>query len=77
LSNLEHKKNDDKEKTAPAGKTEKKKRQRKFMTIFANGKQQLVKCQPTVVGIDVEEFVRRNADPEWMQNGFQDARGRK
>ena len=36
------------------------------MTIFINGKQKRVKRPPTIDGIPVEEFVRRNADPVWL-----------
>ena len=36
------------------------------MTIFVNGKQKRVKRPPAIDGIDVEEFIRRNADPIWL-----------
>lgn len=55
-----------KRKLTPAEKAEKKKRQREYMTIFINGKQKRVKRPPTIDGIDVEEFIRRNADPIWL-----------
>lgn len=55
-----------KRKLTPAEKEEKKKRQREFMTIFINGKQKRVKRPPTIEGIDVDEFIRRNADPVWL-----------
>ena len=36
------------------------------MTIFVNGKQKWVKRPPTVEGLPVDEFIRRNADPIWL-----------
>ncbi|MDL1984420.1 MAG: hypothetical protein LWX54_09580 [Deltaproteobacteria bacterium] len=38
-------------------------RQKEYMTIFINGKQKRVKRPPTINGMDVDEFIRRNADP--------------
>lgn len=55
-----------KRKLTPAEKVVKKKRQKEFTTIFINGKQKRVKRPPTIDGIDVEEFIRRNADPIWL-----------
>jgi uncharacterized protein YnzC (UPF0291/DUF896 family) len=52
-----------KRKLTPAEKAEKKRRQQEYMTIFVNGKQKRVKHGPTVDGIPVDEFIRRNADP--------------
>jgi hypothetical protein len=56
-------------------KAEKKRRQKEYMTIFINGKQngkqKRVKRPPTIDGMDADEFVRRNADPIWLhQNGM-------
>lgn len=36
------------------------------MTIFIGGKQKRVKRPPTVEGMDVDEFIRMNADPIWL-----------
>jgi hypothetical protein len=36
------------------------------MTIFVNGKQKRVRRPATIDGMDVEEFVLRNADPIWL-----------
>ena len=47
-------------------KTEKKRRRQEYMTIFINGKQKRVKRPPTIDGMDVDEFIRRNADPIWL-----------
>lgn len=55
-----------KRKLTPAEKAEKKKRQQEYMTIFINGKQKQVKRPPTINGIDLDEFIRRDADPIWL-----------
>lgn len=55
-----------KRKLTPAEKAEKKRRRREYMTIFVNGKQKRVKRPPTVDGVPVEEFIRKNADPIWL-----------
>ncbi len=55
-----------KRKMTPAEKREKKKRQQEFMTLFINGKQKRVKRPPTIDGIDIEDFIKRNADPIWL-----------
>jgi len=60
-----------KRKLTPAEKAEKKRRRKEFMTIFVNGKQKRVKRPPTIDGMDVDEFIRKNADPIWLhQNGM-------
>ena len=55
-----------KRKLTPAEKRAKKRRQREYMTVFVNGKQKRVKRPPTIDGISVDEFIRRNADPIWL-----------
>ncbi len=55
-----------KRKLAPTEKAEKKRRQREYMTVLVNGKQKRVKRPPTIDGMDVDEFIRRNADPIWL-----------
>ena len=55
-----------KRKLTAAEKEEKKRRRKEYMTIFINGKQKRVKRPPTIDGIDVDEFIRRNADPVWL-----------
>ncbi|MGD2012801.1 MAG: hypothetical protein PVJ77_19665 [Desulfobacterales bacterium] len=55
-----------KRKLTAAEKAEKKQRQKEYMTIFVKGKQKRVKRPPTIDGMDVEEFIRRNADPIWL-----------
>lgn len=53
-------------KLTPAQKAAKKKRQQEYMTIFVNGMQKRVKRPVTIDGMDVDEFIRRNADPIWL-----------
>ena len=55
-----------KRKLTASEKAEKKRRQKEYMTIFINGKQKRVKRPPTIDGMDVDEFIRRNADPIWL-----------
>ncbi len=55
-----------KRKLTAAEKAAKEKRREEYMTIFVNGKQKRVKRPPTVDGLSVEEFIRRNADPIWL-----------
>ncbi len=55
-----------KRKLTAAEKAEKKRRQKEYMTIFINGKQKRVKRPRTIDGMDVDDFVRRNADPIWL-----------
>lgn len=55
-----------KRKLTAAEKAERKRRQREYMTIFINGKQKRVKRPPTTDGMDIDEFIRRNADPIWL-----------
>lgn len=55
-----------KRKKTLAEKAEKKRRQKEYMTIFINGKQKRIKRPPTIDGMNVDEFIRRNADPIWL-----------
>jgi hypothetical protein len=60
-----------KKKLTPAQKAAKKERKRKFMFVFMNGKQVRVRRPERIDGIDVDEFIRQNADPIWLhQNGM-------
>ncbi len=36
------------------------------MWVFMNGRQVRIKRPETIDGMDVDEFVRRNADPIWL-----------
>ena len=55
-----------KRKLTAAEKAEKRRLQKEYITIFINGKQRRVKRPPTIDGIDIDEFIRRNADPIWL-----------
>ena len=47
-------------------KAAKAERQKKYQWIFMNGKQVRIKRPPTIDGMDVDEFIQRNADPIWL-----------
>lgn len=49
-----------------ARRESKAERQKKYKWIFVNGKQVRIKRPPTIDGMDVDEFIRRNADPIWL-----------
>ena len=53
-------------KLRAAQKADKKRRRKEYMTIFVNGKQKRVKRPATIDGMDVDEYIRRNADPIWL-----------
>lgn len=55
-----------KRKLTAAEKAEKMRRKKEFMIIFINGKQKRVRRPPTIDGVDVDDFIRRNADPIWL-----------
>jgi len=60
-----------KRKLTSAEKQVRKKRRQEFMFIFVNGKQKRVRRPPKIDGMDVDVFIRRNADPVWLhQNGL-------
>ena len=49
-----------------AKKKAKIKRQKKYKWIFINGKQVRMKRPETIDGMEVDEFILRNADPIWL-----------
>lgn len=57
-------------KLTPAQKRAKKKakeeRQKKYMWVFMNGKQVRIKRPETIDGVDLDKFIRNNADPIWL-----------
>ena len=55
-----------KRKLTAAEKRARKLRREQFMTIFIHGKQKRVKRPQTIDGMDVDEFIRNNADPIWL-----------
>lgn len=55
-----------KKKLTRAQKAAKKERQKKTMTVFVNGKQVRVKRPELIGGMDMDEYIRKNADPIWL-----------
>jgi hypothetical protein len=55
-----------KRKLTASEKADKKRRREEYMTVFMNVRQKRVKRPPTIDGMDVDEFIRRNADPIWL-----------
>lgn len=49
-----------------ARRAAKAERQKKYQWVFMNGKQVRIKRPPTIDGMDVDEFIRKNADPIWL-----------
>lgn len=49
-----------------ARKAAKAERQKKYQWVFMNGKQVRIKRPPTIDGMNVDEFIQRNADPIWL-----------
>jgi hypothetical protein len=65
-----------KRRRTPAEKRTRRAREKKYMSIFINGKQKRVPRPPTIDGLPVEEFIARNADPIWLHdNGFSELLG--
>ncbi len=55
-----------KRRLTAAEKAERKRRREKYMTVFIRGKQKRIRRPPTIDGMDVDEFILRNADPIWL-----------
>lgn len=55
-----------KRKLTAAERRARKKRRQEFMTIFVNGKQKRVRRPQKIDGMDVDDFIRQNADPIWL-----------
>jgi len=55
-----------KRKLTARERTERKPRSREFTTIFIHGKMKRIRRLPQIDGVDVDEFIRRNADPIWL-----------
>ena len=53
-------------KRTAAEKAAIRQRRKEWMWIFVRGKQKRVRRPPTIEGLDVEEYIRRNADPIWL-----------
>lgn len=54
-----------KRKLTAREKAEKRRRKLEYETIFIRGKMKRVR-RVQIEGLDVEEFIRRNADPLWL-----------
>jgi hypothetical protein len=55
-----------KRKLTAGEKRARREQKRKYTTIFINGKQKRVPRPQQIEGMDVDEFIRRNADPIWL-----------
>jgi len=55
-----------KRKLSATEKAVKRQRRKETMIVFINGKQKRVQRPPTIEGLDVDEFICRNADPIWL-----------
>jgi hypothetical protein len=55
-----------KRKMTATEKAAKRRRREEYMMVFVGGKQKRVRRPPTIDGVDVDEFIRRNADPIWL-----------
>lgn len=55
-----------KRKLTATEKAAKRRRRMEFTIIFVNGKQKRVRRPTTIDGMDVDEFILRNADPIWL-----------
>ena len=55
-----------KRKLTAAEKRARRERKAKYMTIFVNSKQKRVPRPQQIEGLDVDEFIARNADPIWL-----------
>lgn len=60
-----------KRKRTAAEKKARREHQKRYMTIFLNGKQKKVLRPLMIDGIPVDEFIAKNADPIWLlENGL-------
>lgn len=55
-----------KRRLTAAEKAAKKRKKAEFQTVFVGGKQKRVRRPPTIDGMSVDEFVRRNPDPIFL-----------
>jgi hypothetical protein len=53
-------------KLTAAEKAEKKRRRKEYMIVFIGGKQKRIRRPPTIEGMDLDEFILRNADSIWL-----------
>jgi hypothetical protein len=64
-ANIKTKRKGKRKKTA-AEKRAARKRRKETMIVFINGKQKRVPRPQLIDGLEIDEFVRRNADPIWL-----------
>jgi hypothetical protein len=58
-------------KLTGAEKRSRRERNKKYTTTFLGGKQKSRIAPPQIDGMDLDEFIRQNADPIWLhQNGM-------
>ncbi len=55
-----------KRKLTAAQRRAKRERNKNTMIIFINGKQKRVPRPATIDGMEIDEFIARNADPIWL-----------
>jgi hypothetical protein len=55
-----------KRKLTARERSEKRRRSQELMTIFIHGKMKRIRRPPQIDGLDVDEFIRHNADPIWL-----------
>jgi uncharacterized protein YnzC (UPF0291/DUF896 family) len=55
-----------KRKLTAAEKAAKRQKRKEYQTVFIGGKMKRVRRPPTIDGMSVGEFIRRNADPIWL-----------
>lgn len=55
-----------KKKLTKEQKKAKAERKKIYMTVFMNGKQVRVKRPQMIDGMEVDEFIRQNAEPIWL-----------
>ena len=55
-----------KKKRKLRARIEKRQRSQELITIFVRGKMKRIRRPPQIEGLDVDEFIRHNADPIWL-----------
>ncbi len=55
-----------KRKLTAEEKARKERNRREYMTVFIHGKQKRVKRPTEIDGMDIDDFILKNADPIWL-----------
>ena len=58
-----------KRKLTARERSEKRRRSQELMTIFIHGKMKRIRRPPQIEGLDVDEFIRHNADHKQIRRG--------